>query len=76
MIIYLWRDDIVLRAPHHDSGLAGVSDRDAFEFSDDRALDGLICLLVALLTHKHPPVTELLYDAQTHRFKQWMVGAH
>lgn len=54
-VFHLWRDDIVLGAPHQQARLAGVCSRDSFQFGDDRTLHGFVRLLVALLDDEDPP---------------------
>lgn len=55
---HLWWNNIVLRPPHQRPRLRGVSHCDSFQFSYDRALDDLVCLLVTLLAYENPPVVE------------------
>lgn len=52
----LGRDDIVCNIPQPLPQLRGVGEGHPFQLGDDRALQGRVCVLVAFLDHKHPPV--------------------
>lgn len=51
----LWREDVVLRAPQQQAGLAAVCRRHPFDLGDDRTLNGFVHLLVAFLDDEDPP---------------------